>query len=130
MQPNTIRLRLATLGSFGKWAVRRDRLPENPLDKLTRPKKWAKLPSVPRWEAVEDLLKMCPRLRDRALLALMTYGGLRRAGVVALNVGDFVPESGLRRVQGKAVTRRWSLFLASPEQSCLSISRRSVQAPS
>lgn len=29
------------------------------------------------------------------------YGGLRRAAIVALNVGDFVPDSGLRRVQGK-----------------------------
>src|SRR5437899_2261252 len=38
LQTNTIRVRLATLSSFGKWAVRRGRLPQNPLDLLTRPR--------------------------------------------------------------------------------------------
>ncbi len=31
----------------------------------------------------------------------MCYGGLRRAEIVALNVGDVAPTLGLRRVQGK-----------------------------
>lgn len=101
MQPNTIRVRLATLGSFGKWAVRRERLERNPLDLLTRPRKRTRLPHVPRWDTVEELLKGCPRLRDRALLALMTYGGLRRSEIVALNIGDFAPGFGLSRVVGK-----------------------------
>ena len=35
------------------------------------------------------------------MLALMVYGGLRRAEVVRLNVGDYQPQFGLRRVLGK-----------------------------
>ncbi len=101
LQTNSIRVRLATLGSFGKWAVRREKLPRNPLDVLTRPRRKVRLPCVPRWETVEELLRTCVRPRDRALVALMCYGGLRRSEIAALNVGDFVPEFGLRRVSGK-----------------------------
>jgi integrase/recombinase XerC len=101
LQTNSIRVRLATLGSFGKWAVRHDRLPRNPLDQLTRPRRKSRLPAVPRWEAVEGLLNRCVRLRDRAILALLAYGGLRRSEVVSLDVSDYLPDFGLRRVRGK-----------------------------
>jgi site-specific recombinase XerD len=36
LQASSIRVRLATLGSFGKWAVRRDKIARNPVDALTR----------------------------------------------------------------------------------------------
>ena len=39
LQTNSVRVRLATLGSFGKWAVRHDRLERNPLDRITRPRR-------------------------------------------------------------------------------------------
>ena len=39
--------------------------------------------------------------REKALLALMGYGALRRSEIVALDVGDVAPGLGLRRVQGK-----------------------------
>ena len=101
LQTSSIRVRLATLGSFGKWALRRDKLPRNPIEVLTRPRRKARLPRVPRWETVERLLGECTDARDRALVALMCYGGLRRAEIVALDVGDVAPGLGLRRVQGK-----------------------------
>jgi integrase/recombinase XerC len=101
LQTNSIRVRLATLGSFGKWAVRHGRSEQNPLDQLTRPRRKKRLPAVPRWEAVEGLLAGCARPRDRAILALLAYGGLRRSEVVGLDVGDYLPEFGLRRVCGK-----------------------------
>jgi site-specific recombinase XerC len=42
---STIRLRSDTLGSFVKWAVRRERLEKkNPLDLLTRPQRKERLP--------------------------------------------------------------------------------------
>jgi len=101
LQTSSIRVRLATLGSFGKWAVRRDRIGRNPVDVLTRPRRKARLPRVPRWETVERLLTECVQLREKALVALMCYGGLRRSEIVALDVGDVAPGFGLRRVQGK-----------------------------
>jgi integrase/recombinase XerC len=101
LQTSSIRVRLATLGSFGKWAVRRDKVARNPVDALTRPRRKARLPRVPRWDTVERLLEQCTDWRERALLALMCYGGLRRSEIVALDVGDVAPGLGLRRVQGK-----------------------------
>jgi len=101
LQTSSIRVRLATLGSFGKWAVRRDKLPRNPVDVLTRPRRKARLPRVPRWETVELLLTRCTDPREKALVALMCYGGLRRSEIVALDVGDIAPGLGLRRVRGK-----------------------------
>jgi len=100
LKSNTIRVRLATLGSFGKWAVRRDKLVRNPLDQLTRPRRRARVPAVPTWTTVKTLLQQCG-VRERAILALMAYGALRRGEVAALDVGDVAPDVGLRRVKGK-----------------------------
>jgi integrase/recombinase XerC len=100
LKSNTIRVRLATLGSFGRWAVRRDKLVRNPLDQLTRPRRKARVPAVPTWTTVRTLLQQCA-VRERAILALMAYGGLRRGEVAALDVGDVAPDFGLRRVKGK-----------------------------
>jgi site-specific recombinase XerD len=101
LQTSSIRLRLAALGSFGKWAVHRDKLPRNPVEVLTRPRRKARLPRVPRWETVELLLNRCSNPREKALVALMCYGGLRRSEIVALDLGDVAPGLGLRRVRGK-----------------------------
>ena len=97
----SIRVRLATLGSFGKWAVRHGRLQNNPLDQLTRPRRKKRLPAVLKWETIEQMLTGCARLRDHAIPALLAYGGLRRSEVVSVNVGDVVPAFGLRRLVGK-----------------------------
>jgi site-specific recombinase XerD len=100
LKSGTIRVRMATLGSFGKWMVRRDKLVRNPVDRLTRPRRKARVPAVPAWDTVKVLLRQCD-LRERAMLALMAYGGLRRGEVAALDVGDVAPDFGLRRVMGK-----------------------------
>ena len=59
------------------------------------------MPRVPRWETVERLLAESCDPRQRAIVALMAYGGLRRSEVVGLDIGDYAPEFGLRRVRGK-----------------------------
>jgi site-specific recombinase XerC len=56
---------------------------------------------VPRWGTVEAVLAQCATLRERALVALMAYGGLRREEVAGLNIGDVDLEFGLRRLVGK-----------------------------
>jgi len=101
LKTGSIRVRLATLGSLGKWAVRRDKLVRNPMDALTRPRKKSRLPHVPRWEIIEKLLEPSVPLRDRALVALMALGALRRSEAVALDVGDVALDFGLTRVIGK-----------------------------
>ena len=79
LSTSTIRLRLATLGSFGKWAVRREQLDKNPLDLLTRPQRKARVPRVPRWATIEQIIEQAVDRREKALRALMAYGGLRRS---------------------------------------------------
>jgi integrase len=61
---------------------------------ITLPAKRSRIPGVPKWEAVEQFLARCSRRRDKAMLALMVYGGLRRAEVVRLNIGDYQPRPG------------------------------------
>jgi site-specific recombinase XerD len=100
LQPGSIRIRLAVLGSFAKWAIKHSRLEKNPMETITLPAKRSRMPGVPKWEAVEQFFARCARRRDKAMLALMVYGGLR-AEVVRLNVSDYQPQFGLRRVLGK-----------------------------
>jgi site-specific recombinase XerD len=80
--------------------VRRDKLVRNPVDRLTRPRRKARVPAVPTWDTVKSLLKQCT-LRERAILVLMAHGGLRRGEVAALDVGSVAADFGLRRVIGK-----------------------------
>ena len=79
--------------------MRREKLDKNPLDPITRPRRKARLPRVPRWETVERLLAKPSSLRERAIVALMACGGQRRSEVVGLDVGDYAPEFGLRGVR-------------------------------
>ena len=67
---------------------------------------------VPRWTAVETILGRCWKLRDGAVVALLGYGGLRRSEVVALDVGDYDADFGLRRVKGKG---EYEAAVALPE---------------
>src|SRR5437016_8492570 len=89
LQTNSIRVRLATVGSLGKWTVRREKLDKNPLDLITRPRRKARLPRVPRWDTVQRLLAESSNLRERAIVALMAYGGPRRSGEVSHDVGAY-----------------------------------------
>ena len=84
LKSGTIHVRVATLGSFGKWMVRRDKLVRNPVDRLTRPRRKARVPAVPTWDTVKVLLRQCT-LRERAIFVLMAHGGLRRGEVAALD---------------------------------------------
>jgi site-specific recombinase XerD len=101
LSATTVRIRLAVLASFARWAVRGGKVLTNPVEPLVRPPKRTKLPSTPRWDAVQEVLSLCRTRRDRAIVALMAYGGLRRSEVVALDIGDVDPGFGLRRVRGK-----------------------------
>ena len=80
LQPGSIRVRLAVLGSFGKWAVKHSRLEKNPMEVITLPAKRSRIPGAPKWEAVEQFIARCSRRRDKAMLALMVYGPPPRRG--------------------------------------------------
>jgi site-specific recombinase XerC len=98
----TIRLRLATLASVAWWAVQNGKLLANPVASLVRPPTRVTLPTTLRRDAVQELLDRCRTRPDRAIVAVLAYGGLRRSEAVALDIADFEPRFGLRRVRGKA----------------------------
>ena len=98
---NTVKMQLSVLASFAKWSVRHGRMPSNPFDRIVVPATKKALPKTLRWDAVQVMLARCTSSRDKALIALMAYEGLRRGEVVGLNLRDLNPSFGLRRVFGK-----------------------------
>ena len=99
--PATVRRRLGELGLFAGWLVKRGFFAENPLVGIERPRRPQHLPKVLAWTDVERLVAGERRVRDRAILSLLAYGGLRRGEVVSLDVGDFSPTTTALRVRGK-----------------------------
>lgn len=103
---NTIGRKLASASGFGHWLAARGELPTNPLDYITRPKRRKSLPRAIPTEQADKLLQTGPissegdSPRDRCILALMRYAGLRIGEVHNLDVEDITPEVVLVR-QGK-----------------------------
>ncbi|MDO8475636.1 MAG: tyrosine-type recombinase/integrase [Candidatus Rokubacteria bacterium] len=98
---NTLRRRLVELGCFGSWLVDRGYLKRNPVRALTVPKRERHLPRVLEWSQAEAAVAGEPNPRDRAILALLAFAGLRRAEVMAASTGDYSRESRSLRVRGK-----------------------------
>ena len=81
----TCRRRLIQLSRFGKWLAKRGYLKENPLAEIEVPRREKRLPRVLLWSAAEEVES---RSRNRSILAVLVYGGLRRGEVIRLNVGS------------------------------------------
>ena len=60
-----------------------------------------RLPRVLDWSRVEQAIAGETRPRERAILSLLAYGGLRRGEVVGLRVGDFSLGASTLHVRGK-----------------------------
>jgi site-specific recombinase XerD len=98
---NTLRRRLVELGCFGAWLVDRGYLKRNPVRALSVPKRERHLPRVLEWYQAEAAVAGEPDPRDRAILALLAFAGLRRGEVMAASAGDYSRESCSLRVRGK-----------------------------
>ena len=104
--PSTVARKLAASRSFFDYLVRIGRLPQNPADLVSSPKRPRTLPRVLGRPEVASLLDRIPahtplELRDRALLELAYSCGLRCEEIVNLDLGaaDFDGEQ--LRVTGK-----------------------------
>jgi len=74
---------------------------ENPLANIEFPRKERRLPRVLGWSQVEQAIAGETRPRERPILSLLAYGGLRRGEVMGLRVGDFAPSASTVHVRGK-----------------------------
>ena len=68
---------------------------------ISVPRRERRLPRVLDWSQVEQIVAGERKPRDRAILALLAYGGLRRGEVMAADVGDYSREAPSLMVHGK-----------------------------
>ncbi len=98
---NTVRRRLVELNRFAGWLVERRYLGRSPMIGVSVPRRERRLPRVLDWSQVEQIVAGERKPRDRAILALLAYGGLRRGEVMAADVGDYSREAPSLMVHGK-----------------------------
>ncbi|MGH7373347.1 MAG: tyrosine-type recombinase/integrase [Candidatus Rokuibacteriota bacterium] len=98
---NTVRRRLVELNRFAGWLVERRYLQRSPMIGVSVPRRERRLPRVLDWSQVEQIVAGERKPRDRAILALLAYGGLRRDEVMAFDVGDYSREAPGLMVHGK-----------------------------
>jgi integrase/recombinase XerC len=110
---STIARKLATLRSFYKFLVKRERLSSNPVISIRTPKQDKKLPRFLEYEEVKRLLETPPMdtwlgARDRAILETLYSTGVRVSELVAMNMEDIDFLGEVVRVRGKGKKERIS----------------------
>jgi site-specific recombinase XerD len=115
--------KLASLGGLYDFLVRSERVPANPAELVSGPKRESKLPRVLSAEQMGALLDRIPareplELRDRAMLELAYSCGLRCEEIVTLDLGGVDFESETVRVTGKGRKQRL-LPVGEPAQRTL-----------
>jgi integrase/recombinase XerC/integrase/recombinase XerD len=104
--PSTVARKLAAIRGLFDFLVRTERMPANPADLVSSPKRDGKLPKVLSHEQMSDLLERIPastplELRDRAMLELAYSCGLRCEEIVNLDTDAMDFEAEQLRVRGK-----------------------------
>ena len=107
----TIARKLATLRSFYKFLVKRNRLSSNPVIAVRTPKQEKKLPRFLEYEEVKRLLETPPMdtwlgSRDKAILETLYSTGIRVSELVALNMDDIDFLGEVVHVRGKGKKER------------------------
>lgn len=106
-RPSTANRRLATLRRYYLWALRHQRVSEDPCLQLTAAKQPMRVPKTLSESQVEALIHqpdihVARGLRDRAMLELLYATGLRVSELVSIGVLDISLSDGVVRVvQGK-----------------------------
>jgi integrase/recombinase XerD len=84
------------------------------------------LPVLPPFEAMEAALTAEPRLRNRVILVIGLYGGLRADEISNLKRANFVPDAGLLGFVGKGSKQR---SVALPEHALIVIRQYLAAVP-
>jgi len=108
---STTARKLATLRSFYKFLVKRNRVSSNPVISIKTPKQDKKLPKFLEYEEVVRLLNTppantCLGARDRAILEVLYSTGMRVSELVSLNMGDVDFLSEVIHIRGKGKKER------------------------
>jgi len=108
---STIARKLATLRSFYKFLIKRNRTSSNPVTAIRTPKQEKKLPRFLEYEEVKKLLETPPMddwlgARDRAILETLYSTGMRVSELVALNMNDIDFLGEVVHIRGKGKKER------------------------
>jgi len=108
---SSIARHVATLRVFCRFLTSESYLPENPVEQLSQPSAWQRLPNVMGREQVEALLAAPDAsdplyARDVAMLELLYASGLRATEVAELRTDSLHPQLGVVRVIGKGNKER------------------------
>lgn len=106
----TLGRKLASVRSFYKWMVRRQKIDKSPVVNLPNPKIGRSLPSVLSEDQIGELLDFSEEsiidFRDKAVLETLYSSGCRVSELVGLNVNDVDLGSGVMKVMGKGRKER------------------------
>ncbi|HEW81796.1 MAG TPA: site-specific tyrosine recombinase XerD, partial [Nitrospirae bacterium] len=109
-QASTLARHIASLRGFCKFLLIEGIIKEDPIENLSTPKGWKRIPKIIGIEEVSILLSTPGgqklSLRDRAMLATIYSSGLRASEVVNIKMGDINFEGGFLRVKGKGSKER------------------------
>ncbi len=97
------------LRALCNWLYLNEYISENPIRKVTPPKTQKRLLPAITKERLEVLLAQCHRERDRALISLLWYSGMRLSEALNVRARDFNWEDGTVVVLGKGNRYRKAL---------------------
>lgn len=110
--PRSVNRKLSTLKTYYKYLLREGKITDNPMSKVTSPKTESRLPSYMEKSDMEILLsdEMFDHgfsgQRDRLILMLLYYTGMRRSELINLKVNSFDKLNGSLKVLGKGNKER------------------------
>jgi len=107
----TIARKLATLRSFYKFMVKRNRISSNPVVGIRTPKQEKRLPKFLEYEDIKRLLETPPAdswlgARDRAIMETLYSTGMRVSELVAMNLEDIDFLGEVVHIRGKGKKER------------------------
>lgn len=110
----TCRTYLMALKGFTRWLNANGHLTVDPGARFRTPRLKRAIPLLPAFDELAAKLASEPSLRNRAILAIALYGGLRAAEIGALRRAHFVADQGLIGFVGKGQKQR---SVALPRQA-------------
>ena len=109
-QANTLARNIAALRGLCKFMLLEGLITEDPIENLSTPKGWKRIPRVIGAEEVSGLLKQPEgknlSLRDRAILEIIYSSGLRASEAINIKMGDINFEAGFITIIGKGSKER------------------------
>ncbi len=109
-QSSTVARHIASIRGLCRFFLLEGIIREDPVENLSTPKGWKKIPRIIGSEEVTDLLNKpegkALSLRDRAMLEIIYSSGLRASEVINIKMDDINFEAGFITVTGKGSKQR------------------------